>query len=481
MCNILIFGGTTEGRLLAEFCHENQIEAWVSVATEYGKMVLLKSEFLHIKDTPMNEEEMECFIREKGINLAFDATHPYAAKVSENITRACYATETKCLRILRDSLKSSWEGNRVVWVDSVDEAVSFLNKESGNVLVTTGSKELNAYTKLKDWKERIYARILPSALVMAACEQMGLKGKQIIGMQGPFSKELNQAMILQYDIKYLVTKEAGHAGGFLEKLQAAEECKITTVVIGRPLNEKGVNLLNAKEVLLKERPYLSPDQIKAPKYHMQKGEIFLMGIGMGGKEEMSVRVLKTLQTAQVIFGAKRLLEELGDLGSEVKTLPFYLSKDILPWLLEHTEYKKIAILFSGDTGFYSGAKKMAEALKKEPFAENYETEILPGISSVSYLCARLNTSWEDVRLISLHGRTMDLLHELKHNSRVFALLDQSNSVNALCSLLMNNGFFNVRLSVGERLSYPEEKIITGTPKELEGMAFDNLSAVLIER
>ena len=481
MCNILIFGGTTEGRLLAEFCHENQLEAWVSVATEYGKTVLLQSEFLHIKDTRMNENEMECFIREKGITLVLDATHPYAAKVSENISHACSATNTKCLRILRESLKSDWEADRVIWVESVDEAVSFLNRKSGNVLVTTGSKELNGYTKLKDWEERIYARVLPFSSVMAACEQMGVKGKQIIGMQGPFSKELNQAMIRQYDIKYLVTKEAGRAGGFLEKLQAAEECKITTIVIGRPLKEEGVSLLNAKEVLLKERLFLSPDQIKVPKCHMKKGKIFLMGTGMGGKEEMSIRVFKTLQTAQVIFGAKRLLEELGDLGSEVKTLPFYLSKDILPWLLEHKEYKKIAILFSGDTGFYSGAKKMAEALKKEPFAEVYETEILPGISSVSYLCARLNTSWEDVRLISLHGRTLDLLHELKQNPRVFALLDQSNSVNALCSLLRNNGLADVRLSVGERLSYPEEKIITGTPKELEGMVFDNLSAVLIER
>jgi len=472
MCRILIFGGTTEGRLLAEFCHENQIEAWVSVATGYGKMLLMESRFLHIHDTPMDAEEMEAFIREKGIILVLDATHPYAAEVSRNILHACTATGAKRLRILRESLKDSGEGDYVVWVDTMEEAIRFLNQSPGNVLATTGSKELECYTKMEGWEERVYARVLPAVSVLTACEQMGFKGNRIIGMQGPFSLELNQAMIRQYDIRFLVTKEAGHAGGFLEKLQAAASCEITAVVIGRPLNEEGAGLEEAKKILIKRKPAETSSC---------KGAIYLIGTGMGGPEQMTVKALKTLLSCQVVFGAERILHDIGDLSPDVLKLPYYLSKDILPWLNEHGDYKRIAVLFSGDAGFYSGAGKMAAALLKEPYSELYETEILPGVSSVSYLCARLKTGWENVRLISLHGRDWDLVEELKNNQRIFALLDKRNSVNALCNFLEENGYENACLSVGERLSYEDERITRGTPVTLKNQTFDILSAVLIER
>ncbi len=472
MCKILIFGGTTEGRLLAEFCHENQLEAWVSVATGYGKMLLLESRFLHIHNTPMGAEEMGVFIREKGITLVLDATHPYAAEVSRNIFHACTQTGTKRLRILRESLKDSGDGDHVVWVDSMEEAIGFLNQNAGNVLATTGSKELDWYTKVKNWEERVYARVLSSSSVLAACEQLGFKGNRIIGMQGPFSTELNQAMIRQLEIRYLVTKEAGHAGGFLEKLQAASICNITAVVIGRPIDEEGMGLDEVKEILIKR---------KSSETSFCKGAIYLIGTGMGGPEQMTVKALETLKSCQVVFGAKRILHDIGDLNPEILKLPYYLSKDILPWLNEHREYQRIAVLFSGDAGFYSGAEKMAAALLEEPYSKLYETEILPGISSVSYLCARLKTGWENVRLISLHGRDWDLLEELNHHQRIFALLDKRNSVNALCSFLEENGYEHARLSVGERLSYEDERITTGTPVTLKNQTFDILSAVLIER
>lgn len=472
MCKILIFGGTTEGRLLAEFCHENQVGAWVSVATGYGKRMLLESPFLRIHDTPMDAKEMEVFIRENEISLVLDATHPYAAEVSRNILHACTAAGTKRLRILRESLKGSSGGEHVVWVDSMKEAIRFLNQNTGNVLATTGSKELECYTTMEGWEERVYARVLPAVSVLTACEQMGFKGNRIIGMQGPFSEELNRAMIRQYDIRFLVTKEAGHAGGFLEKLQAAASCEITTVVIGRPINEEGVGLEEAKEILISRKP---------AKTSSCKGAIYLIGTGMGGLEQMTVKALKTLQNCQVVFGAERILHDMGDLSPDVLKLPYYLSKDILPWLNEHGDYKRIAVLFSGDAGFYSGAEKMAAALLEEPYCELYETEILPGVSSVSYLCARLKTGWENVRLISLHGREWDLLKELKSNQRIFALLDKRNSVSALCSLLEENGYEDARLSVGERLSYEDERITRGTPGTLKNQRFDILSVVLIER
>ena len=101
MCRVLIFGGTTEGRLLAEFCQEKKIEAWISVATGYGKMVLPESRYLHIKESPMDAGAMEAFIRQQGITLVVDATHPYAAAVSRNIGTACEKAGIKSIRVIR--------------------------------------------------------------------------------------------------------------------------------------------------------------------------------------------------------------------------------------------------------------------------------------------------------------------------------------------------------------------------------------------
>lgn len=481
MCKILIFGGTTEGRLLAEYCNKKRINAWVSVATDYGKMVLPQSRYLCVREAPMDACEMEEFIKRQGILLVLDATHPYAAEVSRNIRTACERTGIKLLRVVRKPEIADQRGEakeNILWVDSVEEAVHFLDGKTGNILVTTGSKELSLYTALKDFEERVYARVLPSASVISACGLLGIKGRHLIAMQGPFSSEMNRAMIKQYDIRYLVTKEAGSAGGFLEKTEAAGECKIMTVVIGRPTEENGISLEEAKAAL-RGCEALLPKTV--PNIIPEKKKIFLIGTGMGGPDQMIGKAWKEMEACDVIFGAERLLSDFSEDVFPALKMPFYLSKDILPWLKEHEECRRIAVLYSGDTGFFSGAKKMTETLGQEPYCQEYDTVILPGISSVSYLCSRLKTGWEDVRPVSLHGRECDIAKEVRENSKVFALLDGVHTVNSICSLLKDSGFKNVRLSVGERLSYPEERITVGTPETLQHQKFDVLSAVLIER
>ncbi len=475
MCKILIFGGTTEGRILAEYCHEQRIHAWVSVATGYGEMVLPESKYLHIQKSPMDACQMEDFIREKKITLVLDATHPYAAVVSQNILTSCQKAEIRHIRVLRESSEDFERKGSIVWVDSVEEAVFYLDKQTGNVLVTTGSKELSSYTAMNFWEERIYARVLPALSVIFACEQIGIKGNHLIGMQGPFSVEMNRAMIKQYDIRYLVTKEAGNAGGFPEKMGAAAECGITTVVVGRPVKEDGITTEEAMEVLKRWKT------VEGPAIPPEKKSISLIGVGMGGQDQMTVGAWKALQNCDVVFGAERMLLETSHAAPKARKIPFYLSKDILPWLTNHGECRRIGILYSGDTGFYSGAKKMAESLSREPYRLEYEMSVFPGISSVSYLCSRLNTGWEDVRLLSLHGRECDIIEELKKNSRVFALLDGTHTVKSLCTLLEEQGFDHVKISVGERLSYSDERITVGTPGILVNREFDVLSVLLIER
>ena len=485
MCRILIFGGTTEGRLLAEYCHQQEIEAYVSVVSGYGADLLPESEYLHVLSGRMAGEAMEGFMKRASIRAVFDATHPYAAEATRNIKEACSRAGVSYLRITREPAAAENPGgdsgkgsaaafaSQVVYVHSVEEAVCYLKDREGDILVTTGSKELAAYTALPGYEERLYVRVLPSCAAISACEDIGIRGKRIIAMQGPFSEEMNRAMIRQLGVRYLVTKEAGTAGGFLEKLSAAEALSVTAVVIGRPLEEGDGITLDAAKILLKEAGTVSA-----------KRKLSLIGTGMGGLGQMTLAAAEALKRCDVLFGARRMTdaaETLGEAASKILRVPIYGNREILEWLESHPEHKRAGILYSGDTGFYSGASGMAAVLSEKPHCDSYEFTIYPGISSVSYLCAKMGRSWEHVKLISLHGRECDAAQVLAQNPAVFTLLGGAHTVKELCEQLLRAGLTDVRITAGERLSYADERIVTGTPDQLATMEFTSLAVVLMER
>ena len=153
---------------------------------------------------------------------------------------------------------------------------------------------------------------------------------------------------------------------------------------------------------------------------------------------------------------------------------------MVPYILaENPQMDRAAVVYSGDPGFYSGAGAMAKLL--EQYEEEYETVVIPGISTVSCLCARLKTGWEDVFPASLHGREQDVEEILKTHRRVFLLMGGKDPLKDLCRRLTDQGRGNLRMAVGIRLSYPEERILTGTVKELEDQKAEGLCAVLLER
>ena len=485
MCRILIFGGTTEGRLLAEYCHQQEIEAYVSVVSGYGADLLPESEYLHVLSGRMAGEAMEGFMKRASIRAVFDATHPYAAEATRNIKEACGRAGVSYLRVTRESAAAENPGgdsgkgpaaafaSQVVYVHSVEEAVCYLKDREGDILVTTGSKELAAYTALPGYEERLYVRVLPSCAAISACEDVGIRGKRIIAMQGPFSEEMNRAMMRQLGVRYLVTKEAGTAGGFLEKLSAAEALSVTAVVIGRPLEERDGITLDAAKILLKEAGTVSA-----------KRKLSLIGTGMGGPGQMTLAAAEALKRCDVLFGARRMTdaaETLGEAASKILRVPIYGNREILEWLESHPEHKRAGVLYSGDTGFYSGASGMAAVLSEKPYCDSYEFTTYPGISSVSYLCAKMGRSWEHVKLISLHGRDCDAAQALAQNPAVFTLLGGAHTVKELCEQLLRAGLTDVRITAGERLSYADERIVTGTPDQLATMEFTSLAVVLMER
>lgn len=249
MEHILLFAGTTEGRILAEYLNTLKIATHACVATEYGEQLLLNLQYVETTSTRLTADDMIALINQETFSVVIDATHPYATIVSTNIQAACQATNTTYYRVIRESSELLINSKHTVFVDSVEEAVTYLKKTSGNIFVTTGSKELNAYTQLPDFENRVYARTLSSPNVVKECYELGIQGKHLICMQGPFSLELNYAMLLHTDAKYLVTKESGLPGGFAEKIGAAKQAGVTCIIIGRPKDVKGYTLDEMKEVI----------------------------------------------------------------------------------------------------------------------------------------------------------------------------------------------------------------------------------------
>nr|WP_294491911.1 precorrin-6A reductase [uncultured Mediterraneibacter sp.] len=259
---ILIFAGTTEGRELAEYAAGQPVRCHVSVATDYGKSILNNTDNISVHAGRMDMEQMRYFIEENDISLVIDATHPFAREVTENIKKACRKAYSgkgteyiRCLRKAADQKANnavySATEPEIVSVGSVSEAVEYLKKTEGNILIATGSKELSLYTEIPDYKKRCYARVLSTRAAVEESVSLGFEGKHLIAMQGPFSVEMNLALLHQTEASYFVGKESGKAGGFGEKEEAAGRAGAILVVIGRP-DEDGVSIEEVKGIIGKK-------------------------------------------------------------------------------------------------------------------------------------------------------------------------------------------------------------------------------------
>ena len=239
MYDVILFGGTDEGHKITDFLSEKNISYIVCVATEYGAEVLGNE---NVRVGRMNAEEMKVFFKENGAKIVVDATHPYADKVTENIKSAC---ECRYIRVVREDIGGAEPYGKCF--TNVRQAADYLTDTNGNILITTGSKEIAAFAPLCD---RAFARVLPSEESLRLCIEAGFESKRIICMQGPFSKEFNSALLRELDIKYLVTKRTGKSGGFLEKVEAARENNAECVIIERPVKENGVTITEAEKLIL---------------------------------------------------------------------------------------------------------------------------------------------------------------------------------------------------------------------------------------
>lgn len=455
MYDICVFAGTTEGRRLVEQLKDTGLRLYVCVATQYGETLVPQAGNVTVSAKRLTREDMEALFSAEKFSVVVDATHPYAAEVTQNIKGACASAGTEYLRLNRAG-GTDIEG--AVYVGSISEAADYLKGTEGCVLIATGSKELVPYTEIEGYRERLYVRVLPTVESVSACEKSGIAPSHIIAMQGPFSKELNRELIRATGAKFLVTKDSGSSGGFLDKIEAAREEGALSVIIGRPPQHEGLSFEEAVQELCKCFDIALSQQVS------------VVGIGMGNPALMTEEAKDAVRDADCVIGAKRIVEAVGGDKARFESMD---NAKILAYIKEHPEYRRFAVLMSGDTGFYSGTKKLLPMLK------DYSPRVYPGISSIQYLCSKLGLSWEDARIISLHGRTGSAVPFAAENKKVFALVGGSGAVNRICEELCQAGLSEAVVSAGERLSYSDERITTGTAEELKNLRFDPLCAVII--
>lgn len=467
MKKILVFGGTTEGRQTAEMLAENQIECDVCVATEYGEELLEESRFINVRLGRLSEKAMKDLLEKEDYAAVIDATHPFATAVSRNIMQCM--TESSCdIPLFRFEREIKHEEDDFCsYFDSVFDCAESLKDTQGTIMLTTGSKDLLTFCKDQKVRKRLVVRVLPAEESLKICHEAGLEGKQIIAMQGPFSQKMNETQIEDFHVSVLVTKESGKTGGEDTKIAACRKEVVKCFIIRKPENQTAatpenyavVNSLKALTSLLE------------PVLH-KKLQVFcrlcisLAGIGMGSVESMTMQVQKELLKADYVFGAPRMLENIKTGG---RKYPYYLAKDIIPQLRriqsEQTGLCKAVVLFSGDTGFFSGASNLYSELQLSGYKD---VCIFPGISSISCLASKFKISWQDVRIISLHGVAQEkwlnkLCQAALSGETVFFITSGPEDVRDIgrqLLLLEKNHPENLKyiVQLGYQLSYEDEKL-----------------------
>jgi len=232
---ILVLGGTKDSRDIINNILSMNKKVIATTTTKYGSELLINHKNLIKINRKLNQNDMVELIKKYEISKVIDATHPYAKNVSENIMNVVKEMNILYLRYERKQSEYSFYKE----YDSYEEIVDFLLNKSGNVLLTIGSNNLEKFSKLNS--DRIFVRILPTSKVIKKCEEIEIKPKNIIALQGPFTIEFNELMIKEKKIKFLVTKESGKVGGFYEKVQSCKNLNIECLVLKRP-NIKYINI-----------------------------------------------------------------------------------------------------------------------------------------------------------------------------------------------------------------------------------------------
>ena len=210
--------------------------------------------------------------------------------------------------------------------------------------------------------------------------------------------------------------------------------------------------------------------------------VILAGTGCGNRGTMTAEVLDAMREADCLIGAKRLLESIPAEYTANRKAAVYASEicSMIQAQLAEAEQSgreaHICVLYSGDSGFYSGTRSLLPLLEEA----GIEAKVCPGISSIQVLSARLGIPWQDWLLVSAHGTDCDAVTSVMQGRQVFFLTGGKLGPRELCAQLTEAGLGALPVTVAERLSYEDETIIQGTAAEFSQRDFHVLSVMLAE-
>ncbi|MBB6443935.1 precorrin-6A reductase [Bacillus benzoevorans] len=230
---ILFLAGTSDARELAIAIQEAGFPILASVVTVSAAKSLQEAG-INTRMGRLTAADMIGLIRYKRIQAIVDASHPFAEEASKNALQAAESANVPYIRYEREL--QQYDDGKLIIVRDYEAAAKLAAEKRGVIMLTTGSKTLEIFAKELAGLEntRFIARMLPRIDNLEKCAALGIEQKNIVAMQGPFSKELNKALYIHYGVTLMITKESGKAGSVDEKIDAALECGIETILIARP-------------------------------------------------------------------------------------------------------------------------------------------------------------------------------------------------------------------------------------------------------
>ena len=481
---IVIFAGTTEGRIAAEHFRDTDLFMNVYTATEYGAQLIPEAPNIVSHAGRMDAAAVKEMLKQIKPVLCVDATHPYAALITQTLRELCEEEQVPYLRIRRGFSTGGRDKADIRVVSDVWEAAAILSKEEGRILLTTGSKELEAFSEPESLRHRCIVRVLPSASVLEKCERLKFTPAQIIAMQGPFSEEMNEEFLRMKKVSFLVTKDSGEEGGCPEKLSAAGRAGVRVVMIGRPLEEDGLPYDEAISAI---------EHLTGVQQSKEAGlmKVSLIGMGPGNPRYLTEAAQKEILRADALIGSRRMLDTAEAVlkGRDADrankddrlftghplTVVSISAADTAAWLNAHPEIRRAALLYSGDISLCSGAAQIRPLL-----GDHMKVREIPGISSLSVFLAKCGCALEDTKIVSVHGKERDLIPLIRTERQLAVLLGSGNTLCETARELIKLQMNHIRITVGERLTDPNERFFRGCPSDYVNQTTDPLSLVLFE-
>ena len=455
MAELLVFSGTSEGRQFAEAANAAGIRTVVFVATEYGEIVMHDHPLCEVRRGRLGPEEMKEVFASGGYDFIVDATHPYAVEVTANIRQAAAdaGAGERYIRLSRersqayDELRAEFGDIEVVpGVAAARERLhQCMEAREGNVLLTTGVRELACFMEDELIARRLYARMLPSVDSLNIAFSTDVKPGRLICMEGPFDTSINEAMFRWCRAAFTVTKNSGKRGGFREKLTAAKNCGVHTIIIDPGQKDEGFTGEQILSFLGVETKQPADDPIR------REGKIYIAGIGVGREDHLTIAADRAIRGADLLIGARRMLEFGRSLNPNAVCVAEYAPEKVAAVLEEH-DFQTAVILMSGDTGFFSGTYGVNRAL-------GGRAEVLCGISSLSYFASKTGVPYSESSLMSLHGQDADVETAVMSHDRLYSILTGPADIRAVCDAVVRlRGDAVVR--VGFDLGAEDEEIFT---------------------